>query len=373
MPLEVIHHQESHKTTLPQKSLSALQKHLPRSVAIKTNERYNSHWIKFISWFAISYSTAFLFSQELDFGLILAGYLAELIEDCLEKNTGPTAVEQASSAIKYQFQMAGYKPCPFNHPYCSRIISAAKNQLVAKSIKRIPFTSEILFQVIDYHLSNIDTPLNIYMHLVCALLGFVGFLRFDDISHILVHDDFIKVIENKDHTIQGVLVYIYTSKTDKQCKGSYIGIGATGKKYCPVKLLFKLLEKGEYIRSHPTQDCGPLLRATKVVARTKFQASSLKLAQVLSTTPIPPLSRSSFAKSINRLCWEARIPNADYFKLHSLRSGGSTAAIIKGHSNALVCKQGRWKFGNTMEEHYLKIHYVAIKKVFEMTRSIWPY
>ena len=156
IPLEVIQHQESHKTTLPRKSLSALQKHLPRSVAIQTNERYNSHWIKFISWFAISYSTAFLFSQDLDFGLILAGYLAELIEDCLEKNIGPTAVEQASSAIKYQFQMAGYKPCPFNHPYCSRIISAAKNQLVEKSIKRIPFTSEILLQVIDYHLSNVD-------------------------------------------------------------------------------------------------------------------------------------------------------------------------------------------------------------------------
>jgi hypothetical protein len=373
VPPEILLHQEAHKTNLPLKSLSALKKHLPRSVASKTNERYNSHWKKFIAWFSISYSISLLFSHNLDFGLILAGYLAELIEDCLDKNIGPTSVEQASSAIKYQFQMVGYTPCPFNHPYCARIISSAKNQLVAKQLKRIPFTSEILFEVIKYHLSNGNTPLNIYMHLVCALIGFVGFLRFDDIAHILVHEDFIKIIEHKDGTIQGALIYIYTSKTDKQCKGSYIGIGATNRKYCPIKLLLQLLDKGGYIRSHPTHDCGPLLRATKVVARTKFKASSLQLAQVLSTSPISSLSRSSFSKSINRLCWEAGIPNADYFKLHSLRSGGATAAIVKGHSNALVCKQGRWKFGNTMEDHYLKIHHIAIKQVFDMTRSIWPY
>ena len=373
MPPEIIQQQESHKTMLSFKSLSALKKHLPRSVAIKTSDKYNSHWTKFVSWFTISYSISLLFSQDLDFGLILAGYLAELIEDCLDKNIGPTVVEQASSAIKYHFQLAGYTPCPFNHPYCSRIISSAKNQLVPKQLIRIPFTTEILLEVIQYHLSNTGTPLNIYMHLVCALLGFVGFLRFDDISHILVHEDFIKLIERRDGTIQGVLIYIYTSKTDKQCKGSYIGIGATGKKYCPVKLLYKLLDKGGYVRSHPTHDCGPLLRATKVVARTKFKVSSLQLAQVSSPTPISSLSRSSFSKSITRLCWEAGISNADYFKLHSLRSGGSTAAIVHGYSNALVCKQGRWKFENTMEENYLKIHHVAITKVFEMTRSIWPY
>ena len=374
MPSEITEYQESKIATLPQRSISALKKHLPRSIAVTTNDKYNSHWSKFVTWFTISYSISLLFSDSLDFGLILAGYLAELIEDCLDKNIGPTTVEQASSAIKFQFQMAGYTPCPFSHPYCSRIIASAKNQLVAKQITRIPFTSEILLQVLNYHMSSMrDVPLNIFMHLVCALLGFIGFLRFDDISHILVHDDFIKIIEDERGNIQGALIYIYTSKTDKKCKGAYVGIGATGKKFCPVKLLLYLLNRGEYIRSHPTHDCGPLLRATKVLTRTKLRASSLQLAQVSSTTPISSLSRSSFSKSLNRLCWEAGIPNADYFKLHSLRSGGSTSAIVNGFSNALVCKHGRWKFDNTMEEHYLKIHHVAITKIFEMTRSIWPY
>ena len=55
---------------------------------------------------------------------------------------------------------------------------SATHLLVAKLIKKKkPFISEIVLQVIDYHLLNVNTPLNIYMYLVCALLGFVGFLR----------------------------------------------------------------------------------------------------------------------------------------------------------------------------------------------------
>ena len=331
------------------------------------------HWKKFISWFILSYSISLLFCSELDFGLIVAGYLAELIEDCLDKNIGPSSIDQAYSAIKFYFEIAGYHPCPFNHPYCKRILLSAKKQLVPRAIKRIPFTNQILYQLLSFHLTSSPPPLNIFMHLVCALLGFVGFLRFDDIAHILVQDDFIKLIKDANGRVLGALLYIYKSKTDQSYRGHYVGIGATGQQFCPVKLLFKLLDQGKYIRSHPSHDCGPLLRATKVLQRSCHAPSSLQLAQITSPSVIPALTRSSFSKHINRLCWEAGVPDADYFKAHSLRSGGSTTATIHGFSHSIVCKHGRWKYNNTMEDHYLKIHFLAIEKIFAMTRSIWPF
>ena len=270
---------------------------------------------------------------------------------------------------------SGFYPSPLDHPWCSRILKAAHKHLHANKLKRQSLSVENMYKVLYYHFWGEGLEflnLRTMMHLTVLLLAFLGLFRYSDMSHILVHQDLLRFIPCDDDKFRddGVLIFLPHSKTDQEWSGNWVAIGATGGPFCPVMILRKLLRHGGYCTSHPTDDCGPLLRA---ITGHHSSAKGQHLAQVTSSNGrvIPPLSHTTLLKSARTLLVEAGVMMD--FGLHSLRSGGASAAYLSDVPRTLLCQHGRWKAGATMEDHYLNTHQVQIQKFFEVTRSFWPY
>jgi hypothetical protein len=196
---------------------------------------------------------------------------------------------------------------------------------------------------------------------------------YSDAVSILVHEDLLRFVPSSSRGgYEGMLMFIPRSKTDQSWNGAWVAVGATGGDLCPVYWTRFLLKRGRYITSHidPTVDCGPLLRAVSLAPKGHADYPGYVLAQVISKHgPIACLSHSYFLRSSRLLLLEAGVDIQ--FGLHSLRSGGATAANLAGIPSNLVCQHGRWKLGRTMEDHYLKTHDVDIQKFFRLTRQIW--
>jgi hypothetical protein len=143
------------------------------------------------------------------------------------------------------------------------------------------------------------------MHLTVLLLAFVGLLRYGDISNVLVHQDLLRFVPCMDEPSRddGVLIFLPHSKTDQAWSGSWVAIGATGGAFCPVGLLKALIRVGGYCTFHPTDDCGPLLRAVSMNRSANIQ----HLAQTTSAPGhiIRPLTHSTLLRSSRTLLLEA--------------------------------------------------------------------
>ena len=194
------------------------------------------------------------FDPSMDHGVIISLYLAELLDDCAMKGTGPYLMDRGHAAISYFYQQAGFLS-PLAHPWCVCLMKVAHRLLSAKPLVRQPLTVESMYKVLYYHFWGEGKELNslrTLMHLTILLLAFVGFFRYDDMSNILVHEDLLRFIptSNDPSLDDGVLIFLPHSKTDQAWSGNWVAIGATGGAFCPVMLLRKLLFLGGYCSSH---------------------------------------------------------------------------------------------------------------------------
>ena len=167
-----------------------------------------------------------------------------------------------------------------------------------------------------------------------------------------------------------MLIFIPKGKTDQNWYGNWIAIGATHTPYCPVRLVQALLTMGQYVTSHLSDDCGPLLRQVAWVRAS--QSHVLKQITAPLSCPIPPLSATTLRDSFKMLTLAAAIDKT--LNLHSGRIGFvTTCAIIPEIEPRLVLQQGRWKAQNTMDNTYSRISEVESKKFFAITRQIWKH
>ncbi|GIM15191.1 hypothetical protein Vretimale_17997, partial [Volvox reticuliferus] len=102
-------------------------------------------------------------------------------------------------------------------------------------------TPDEITQLVEFHLQA-GVPLLTRMIVTCAVLAFAGLLRYDDLSHILVHRELLHIYSDRAE------IYLFRSKTDQYCKGEIVTIGRIGGPHCPVSLLEALLHAGEYKR-----------------------------------------------------------------------------------------------------------------------------
>ena len=357
------------------KDARRLSKHLQKSLAITTVKRYATAWKVYCKWLSSKNEEGYdKFSMNWVHGIVISLYLSELLDDSYHKGIGPNKLMKSVAAIRYHYEVAGFSTSPLTHPWCSRIVSTAKKLLVPQKFKRQAISVAHMKSLLNHHLGQDANQIDLrtLMHVVVLLLCFLGFLRFSDVVSILVHEDLLKFIKcPSGRGDEGMLIFIPKSKTDQSWRGAWVAIGATGGALCPVTWTRALLTRGRYVRSHSNLkvDCGPLLRAVSAAPRGHIDYPGYVLAQTTSNGIIAGLTHSSFLRSSRVLLMEAGIDIP--FGLHSLRSGGATAASLNSIPHTLICQHGRWKGGSTMEDHYLKTHEVSIQKFFTLTRQIW--
>ena len=169
----------------------------------------------------------------------------------------------------------------------------------------------------DIHNKKDDNLKNLRIAALCSL-AFAGFFRYDELcnivpEHIEFHSDYIRL-------------FVPRSKTDVYREGNFVYISASGSKYCPVGVLQRCLDLSGIDLNSPL----PLFRP--LVFHRSTSSYTLRSGKISYTT-----CRDILRDTLSQLGY-----NPNDYGLHSLRSGGITAAVR--HSR------------NSIPERLLKIH-----------------
>lgn len=331
-----------------------------RSVNPSTFSKYKPAWQAFQLWL-LSYSISDPFTATN--ATIVSLYVTHLIHSANLRKIGPATIENAISAIKFFMEIAG-KPI-LDSPFITRLRLAAGRLLNPKRSACEPISVTDLYHILSTHLTP-NCSLRTRMHLTVFLLMFIGLLRFNDVQQIMVHQDCLRFIYSDSNVLLGCLIFIPFSKTDQSGDGVWIAVGATGKRFCPAKLLSDLLVAGQYCTAPPEGHfAGPLLRP--VIG--KHKPARMQLAVTTSSSPILPLTYPAFRSSL--IAFSACL--SKHFGLHSFRKGGASTAAALSMDSRLICGLGRWKQGTTFSDTYIKMMHGNMLKFFDLTRQLWPY
>lgn len=162
---------------------------------------------------------------------------------------------------------------------------------------------------------------------VC-LLGFAGFFRFDEMAKICESD----IVVYKKH----MEIFIESSKTDQLRDGAWVVIARTGTPLCPVAMLERYMRMANMTGAHDkhffraivSTKNGQRLRGSGAVSYTRIRELVL---EKLSAVGLDPKK----------------------FGLHSLRSGGASAAANAGVPDRMFKRHGRWRSENA-KDGYVK-------------------
>ena len=155
--------------------------------------------------------------------------------------------------------------------------------------------------------------------LLTCLLGFAGFLRINELLEFKLKH--IKIQENH------LEIVIPKSKTDQHREGHVVCISKIKSEYCPVKYLKVYLQKAKLDISNDKE--------SPLICRIFKRKSVHKISKTkgISYSRI----REIFKGYISEITM-----TAENFGLHSLKSGGASAAANNGIPDGLISKQGRW-------------------------------
>ena len=285
-----------------------------------SNSKYERAWNKWRSW-TNQYPEVLHCPADPFF---VACYFNDLI---LHKEK-LTIVLSAFNAIKWGHTKSG-EISPTDHPFVKTAFEGAK-RLAVPSIKnkKEPVTSDMLRQFTShYGYSNNFCHLRF---LILALLGFAGFFR---ISELLV----VK-IKHVKFSSSHAEIFVEKSKTDQLREGNIVYICKSGGQCCPVTWLTRYLNTTG-LKSQPEAFLLCRLYKTK-------KGHNVHGNKGLSYTR----AREMFIEHIDLLYKEVK----GKFGLHSLRSGGASAAANADVNERLIGKHGRWAPKSTSMGTYIK-------------------
>ncbi len=198
------------------------------SRAPSTIKSHQHRWQLFADWLAKIDSTAQPIGVQ---PALVALYLQKLTTESKADAIGPSRVLGASAAIACYHWFFG-QPSPTQHPLCDLVREASRRQLRAQPLQRDPITAADLRLLIDRFATQAAT-LRDLMHVTVMALMYAGFLRFNDATHISVHEHLM--VFQPTH----VALFISQSKTDQHMEVDLVVIAKTSGSYCPVSLLLR--------------------------------------------------------------------------------------------------------------------------------------
>lgn len=252
----------------------------------------------------------------------VALYLSFLIHSA--RTSSP--VEEAVNALSWAHQLAVVED-PTEHSLVRQVLAAAKRILAHKTIKKEPITAEILQKLHDKFIS-VDADLATIRTMAICLLGYAGFFRFSELAALRESD----VKFYNEH----LEVFVESSKTDQFRDGAWVPIARTHSDTCPVAMLERYMKLSE-IKGDPDKLLFRGLSSTKHGYRLRDSGG-------LSYTR----ARELVLEKLKAIGLDAR-----QFGMHSLRSGGASAAANAGVPDRLFKRHGRW-LSETAKDGYIK-------------------
>ncbi|CAG2214886.1 unnamed protein product [Mytilus edulis] len=263
-----------------------------------TLKKYKGYFKRFKYW-CLKYNLPFLPTTV----CTVAIYLNYLIQS----GVSTAVLNAAYYSIKWEHDLNLYDSI-LNDKLLDMVLEGGI-RLLSKPLKRKePITPTILKSIIAKFDKNDNLPgLRIF---AMMLIGFSGFLRYDELAHIRSSD----LTFNDSH----LQLNIQKSKTDRYRQGNTILISRTGTDLCPVSMLQKYFRVANNSRlavlrsskiGRPSQTTSGLDRYIQV-----FHLRNQTIAATSTTVGIPELRRisSQTEKRSTANCLVRQIPNQDY-------------------------------------------------------------
>ena len=256
-------------------------------------------------------------------------YVALYLTSLIQSGMLYPSIKSAFYAIKYYHKLAALTD-PSDSEFCKKILDAAQRMSSRPKVKKEPLTSQNLKELFS-HIGGCDAPLPDFRNLTMMLLCFAGFLRFSEAANLKS--------SQVDFTETYMKLFISQSKTDIYRDGHYCYIARTNTDTCPVKCLEYYMER-----------CRLSFAAEEYIFRpVTYHKSKGSYSLRRSNRPI---SYSTARDQILKLLGQIGL-NVKDFGLHSLRSGGASAAANHGVKDRLFKRHGRWK-AESVKDGYVK-------------------
>jgi integrase len=285
-----------------------LKKFSLKSKALNTLKSYEQYFKHFCKW-CIKYNFKPVPSSD---------YHVSLYLSCMERdNPSQSKINSVLYGISHAHKLAGFvNPC--NSPLVNFVKEGILRSLSTVNCSKEPLSNQSLQLIVEKYK---DTTCLLDLRFVTmTLLSFSGFLRFNEVISLRRND----IVFKRDH----IEIFIRESKTDQLKKGQKILISKTNNDTCPVKALEK------YLLLSGISESSEEFLFRKISFCSKSKTYKLREGNPISYTR----AREIFLYHISLLGLDR-----SKFGLHSLRSGGATAAALKGVPDRLIKKHGRWK------------------------------
>ena len=297
--------------------------------ADSTTSRYSRAFEKFRLWTA-GYEEINALPSDC---LSVATYLESLIES----NSSFSAIEGAVYGIRWAHNLYGF-PNPCESQFVKDILESAKRSLSRPVVKKGPVTSDMILKICE-KFSSVNANLSDLRTAAICVTAYAGFLRFNELAFLRCCD--VKFFDGKY-----VELFIAKSKTDIYRNGKTVMLAKTGHITCPFSLLSRYVQVANI----------DLSSNLKLFRTLHFSRS--KVSYALRSTGISyTRAREVVLDAFCQLGYPAKL-----FGLHSLRSGGATAAANAGVTDSLFKRHGRWQ-SDKAKDGYVKDNLDALLSV----------
>lgn len=240
----------------------------------------------------------------------------------IDSNTSASYMSAYSYAIKWVHEINGFKD-PTGHPFIANLLQTANRSGRRNINKKDPVTGEMIKDLFIRYRDSTD--LLVVRDLCMILFGYMGFLRYDELSSLKCNDFVL--------TDSYVKIIIRCSKTDQYHFGNEVLLSKLESDTCPLFTFRKYASMSNLDLKSDFFAFRPIVR----------NASGCKLIHVnkkLSYTT----TRERLVARLREVCGPG--PNLG---LHSLRAGGASAAANAGIRDRYFKRHGRWKSENAKD------------------------
>ena len=212
----------------------------------------------------------------------------------------------------------------------------ARRTLRSTAARRSPVSTEQVNAVLLLLEQEDSLPADIMA--AAIVLGFYGFLRADEIRHV----EWQAMRLNADFAE----IFIIDSKTDQYAEGRWVVVAASASGLasvaCPVRVLRRLLERGEYAVRDADASDALLVRAVSATPKRAQPHCLRGPRQGLSYSALLDKCRAAFAR--------IGVDGAA-FAMHVLRISGATEAARAEVPDRLRLTQGGWRSEQTLRRY----------------------
>ena len=238
-------------------------------------------------------------------------------------------IDEAFYAISWVHKISGFvDPC---HSFLCQSVKDGAHRTIGHCIvnKKEPITPEMLQKIVQLYGNNLSNLSDLRIACMC-LVSFAGFLRFSELVNLRRSD--LKFFQTH------MSLYIEKSKTDQHREGNSLMIARTNLPTCPVCMLERYLHVANIDEF-----------SSEFIFRSLIFHKSKHMYTLKGNKPIS----YTRAREILLDALESIGLDKSKFGLHSLISGGATAAASAGISDRLFKKHGRWAT-DTAKDGYVK-------------------